>query len=499
MKNKLTLLLVLIGLNLYAQQPYSRITFKANPYEMQMLRYQGLALDHLHISPEGYTGEFSNEETAILLNLIEDAEIVVPDVEKWYKDKLATGTVSSRSQDAPALFRYGQMGGYLYLDEANALIDTMIMDYPDLVSVKDTIGYSVEGRPIYAIKISHNPNVKETEAEVLYTALHHAREPMTLMQMIYFMAYVLEEYGTNAEITQVVNNSELYFVPCVNPDGYEYNALMAPDGGGMWRKNRSENYDGSFGVDLNRNYEYAWGLDDAGSSPDPYWETYRGEEPFSEPETRAIRDFCIAHRFRAALNYHSFGNKLIYPWGYGYGELTPDSAIFHQFADTLTVENFYTKGTCFEVLSYTANGNSDDWFYGDTISKNKIFAFTPEVGDQADYFWPPQSQILPYCEQNLRQNINLARIGIGLGPLTGIADHTHQQFSVYPNPGNGFFQISGMPGTADVEVYDATGRLAARQKYYGTTLDLRQLEDGLYMLRILDKGSVTTLKLILSR
>lgn len=95
----------------------------------------------------------------------------------------------------------------------------------------------------------------------------------------------------------------------------------------MWRKNRRDNLDGTFGIDLNRNYGYNWGFDDDGSSPFTGDETYRGTVPFSEPETQIMRDFVNSRSFRIALNYHTFGNLLIYPWGYDYSIYTPDSAL----------------------------------------------------------------------------------------------------------------------------------------------------------------------------
>ena len=83
----------------------------------------------------------------------------------------------------------------------------------------------------------------------------------------------------------------------------------------MWRKNMRDNSDGSLGVDLNRNYGHQWGVDDDGSSGLGNAETYRGKAVFSEPETQAIRDLCKVKRFSLAMNYHSYGNLLIHPWG----------------------------------------------------------------------------------------------------------------------------------------------------------------------------------------
>src|SRR5690606_9629981 len=109
----------------------------------------------------------------------------------------------------------------------------------------------------------------EAEEEVLYSALHHAREPASLSQLIYFMWYMLENYGTDEEVTYLIDNTEMYFIPMLNPDGYRYNELTDPNGGGMHRKNRNlvSGGSGNAGVDLNRNYSYHW--NETGTSGNP--------------------------------------------------------------------------------------------------------------------------------------------------------------------------------------------------------------------------------------
>ena len=144
------------------------------------------------------------------------------------------------------------------------------------------------------------------------------------------MYYLLENYGTNPEVTYLVDNRELYFVPVFNPDGYAYNEQISPNGGGMWRKNRRDNGSGIFGVDMARNFGYMWGYDNLGSSPTPSAIDYRGTGPFSEPETQAIREFCIEHNFLTSCTYHTYWNIIFPPWGYNL-EQTPDSTIFNRF------------------------------------------------------------------------------------------------------------------------------------------------------------------------
>jgi hypothetical protein len=250
-------------------------------------------------------------------------------------------------------------------------------------------------------------------------------------QLIFYMWYLLENYQTNSEIKALVNNSELYFVPCVNPDGYIFNQTEFPQGGGMWRKNRRDNNDGTFGIDLNRNYGYNWGYDDFGSSPDSQTDTYRGIAGFSEPETRAIKAFCERHSFKIALNYHTYSNLLIHPWGYENLQCE-DSLLFWNLTREMSKENNYRIGTGMQVFNYNSNGSSDDFMYSTTPQKPKILAMTPEVGD---WFWPTQDEIQGLCFENLHQNLTVLR---ALHPMVEIRDTT----GLFHYPG-----LSSSPGT----------------------------------------------------
>jgi hypothetical protein len=214
------------------------------------------------------------------------------------------------------------------------------------------------------------------------------------------MWYLLENYGTDPEATYLLNNREMYFVPCFNPDGYEYNRINDPNGGGDWRKNRRNN-GGSYGVDLNRNFGYMWGYDDLGSSPIPSSETYRGPSAFSEPEAQAIRDFAILNNYGTHFNMHTYGGYILYPWGYMDAE-TPDSLAYREFAALLTSFSGYAFGSGGQLLGYNSNGSIRDWMYGEQTLKNKTFGYTIEIGNS---FWPSQSQIFPIAQQNLRTMI----------------------------------------------------------------------------------------------
>ncbi|UCG59317.1 MAG: hypothetical protein JSU70_07360, partial [Phycisphaerales bacterium] len=138
-----------------------------------------------------------------------------------------------------------------------------------------SIGSSVEGREIWAVKISDNPDLDEDEAELLFTGCHHAREWISVEVPYRLALHLVANYGSDPEITRLVDNSEIWIVPIVNADGFEYSRTTDR----LWRKNRRDNGDGTFGVDLSRNYGYMWGL--PGSGGDTSSPNYRGTHPFS--------------------------------------------------------------------------------------------------------------------------------------------------------------------------------------------------------------------------
>jgi carboxypeptidase T len=331
--------------------------------------------------------------------------MLIKDWQKYYSEQQAADvrSLTQRSADVPKYFRYGSMGGFLILNEVYQQLDSMTLLFPSLAAKKDSIGVTNEGRTIYAIKISDNPNSSESsEPEVLYTALHHAREPQGMMTVIYYMWWLLENYGKDSEATYLVNNRQLWFIPVVNPDGYEYNRSLSASGGGSWRKNRKVNGDGTFGVDLNRNYGLfeMWNANNGGSSTSTGSDTYRGVKPFSEPETFAISSFLKNHSIKTCFNYHTYGNYLIYPWGYSSKE-SDDSLLFRQWSYEMSFSNRYSIGTDMQTVGYSTRGNSDDYFYSDS-AKSRSYAMTPEVGTTG--FWPVQSLIYPLAQENIHQN-----------------------------------------------------------------------------------------------
>jgi carboxypeptidase T len=428
-KHLLSSTFLLLSIILNAQQErYSRAEiFFDDQHSIQMLGALGLEIEHGQLKRNySITSDFSTSELALVQQNGFQIDIHIEDVAQFYinqnNNSRGTGNTDNCGLEkvpVPQNFSLGSMGGYFTLNEMLAQLDSMHARYPHLINAKTPISNTLltqGNRSLYWVRISDNPDVDETnEPEILMTALHHAREPMSLSQLIFYMWYLLENYESNPEVRQVVNSTELYLIPCLNPDGYAYNQQIRPNGGGLWRKNRRSNGGGQFGVDLNRNYGKFWGYNNTGSSPSPNSETYRGPSAFSEPETRLVKQFCEAHKFQVALNNHSYSNVLIYPYGHLQRSEAPDSIALRGFAETLCQENHFYYGTVFETINYTSNGGSDPWMYGDTTGKPKIFAFTPEMGEPNLGFWPPADYITSFCANQVFMNLKAQKLTLPYG------------------------------------------------------------------------------------
>jgi murein tripeptide amidase MpaA len=290
-------------------------------------------------------------------------------------------------------------GEYHSYSELEAGLEALELAHPEIAQLS-TIGLSLENRKIFALKISDNAAQEEEEAEVVFTGCHHAREWISVEVPFLLAEYLLENYPADPQVRRAVDQGEIWIVPLVNPDGLEYSIRSYR----YWRKNRRLNADGSFGVDLNRNYGYAWGHDDSGSSPEPASEVYRGTAPFSEPETRAVRDLFEQRHLRALVSYHSFSQVILYPWGYAdipSGREVRDGSIASAMSLLMRAVNgrVYQYGASSASL-YLTNGDTTDWAFGVA----GIPAYTielPPVDELGGGFFNAESDIQPVFRENL--------------------------------------------------------------------------------------------------
>ncbi|XP_066587843.1 carboxypeptidase B-like isoform X2 [Prorops nasuta] len=284
-----------------------------------------------------------------------------------------------------------EWSSYHRLEDIHGYLDYLAETFPELCSVM-SIGNSVEGRPLKVLRIS---NGKANVPALWIDGGIHAREWISPAVVTYVINHLVE----NSEDLE----ADYYILPVVNPDGYEYTFR----GDRLWRKNRSSPEKGGvcIGVDLNRNFGYRWG--GLGTSKQPCREIFAGTAPFSEPETRAIRNFfeASAANFKAYLTFHSYGQYILYPWGYD-RRVPPDYAdlerVGRQAAQAMKIAggaaSVYTVGNSATTL-YAASGGADDW--AKAILKIK-YTYTIELRDTGKHgFVLPAQYIVPTAKEAL--------------------------------------------------------------------------------------------------
>ncbi|HDS08719.1 MAG TPA: hypothetical protein ENN73_00700 [Firmicutes bacterium] len=282
----------------------------------------------------------------------------------------------------------------------------------------DTYNSNYGSRDILALKISDNPGVNEDEPNILFMGAHHAREPLSAEVCLTIIDYLLTEYASNSDVRNWIDSNQIWVIPMVNPDGHN---VVYTDHNIWWRKNTRDN-NGNYswaesgdGVDPNRNYGWYWG--GTGSSPNPTNETYRGTAAFSEPETLAIKEFAEFYQPVFSVSYHTYGELVLYPFGYSSNAFIPDQDILSGIAVEIAsrIQNqegtgYYTPMKSAEL--YPATGDSDDWLYGEL----GCFSFTVEMAKQ---FIPAGSETVDgICNENLNGALYLFQRITGSG-VTG--------------------------------------------------------------------------------
>jgi hypothetical protein len=252
---------------------------------------------------------------------------------------------------------------------------------PDVVK-REVIGHSVLGQPIVAYKVTKGASHERdgTRPVVLYDSTQHAREWIAAETQRRLFTYVVrhkkDRGGQN--IRGLLRKRELWFVPIDNPDGYDF-TFTAP-GTRLWRKNlHDNNNDGAItnvdGVDTNRNWPEKWNYDLEGASDDPSSDTFHGSAPSSEPEVKAIRGLIARIKPKFLIDYHSFAQLILYPYGWQVETPSTDTPLMAALAGD--DDNPAVRGFDPDVSAelYTTNGD----ITGDAYANFKVLAYTVEL------------------------------------------------------------------------------------------------------------------------
>jgi len=333
------------------------------------------------------------------------------------------GTTSSlllESEEFPFANHYPSIG------ELYDWFDTLEDEYPDLL-LKINIGESWEGRDLYILKISNEVTIDQDEPEVLILGGLHAREWSGIQASCYLAWRLLTEYETDESIHWLLNNREVYIAPIVNPDGYVYDGDGEWDSdarGAGWRKNRNDSIpDDAVGVDLNRNWDIEW---ESGNS-NPSADDYHGEAPFSEFETKALRDWILSKNIQSFQDIHSFAGTLLIPYCYT-SDPSPHDDWYRATADRMTSvtsrmgdeNSTYSYGQPHEEIGYSAPGGSIDWVYDEVGAQS--YCFELDTGgsqlDPGKGFHPPEEDIMTInkdVDDSLIYQIRVADVDLGDG------------------------------------------------------------------------------------
>ncbi len=295
----------------------------------------------------------------------------------------------------------GFYSDYHNLANISSYCDSLVASRPTMAS-RLTVGTSVEGRQIFALRISAPGAAPGSRPAVVIYGCQHAREWITPAACVYVADQLIHTYDTDLApkgVHRLLDNLEFYIIPVVNVDGYFF--TWDDPQNRLWRKNRRSNGDGTMGVDLNRNWGEHWG--GPGSSGNTSSDIYRGPTPFSEPETQALRDFITA-RPNTVLSFdvHNYSQLVLEPWAYT-SALPPDTRAFTQLTAAIlngfSAPNgeFYIGGETYRTI-YPAAGGSHDWVFG----ARSVLAYGVELRDRGtNAFLLPASQIVPASAEAL--------------------------------------------------------------------------------------------------
>ena len=289
--------------------------------------------------------------------------------------------------------------GYRTYDDMNNELHMLALNNPGLITLT-TIGesrgkeYATAGNSnyndyqhdIWCVKLSHNVMSNEDEPNIIFDGEHHAREPISMEMTMLILNYLVDNYGTDPDVTFWVDNAQIWFVPLVNPDGHK---IVIDQDDTSWRKNIRDNdlngqitwggYTYPDGVDPNRNYGPLEWFGGQGTSG-PTGETYCGPEPFSEPETSALRNLLAQYRFDLGMSYHSYSELIMWPLGFNMSCTPPDvnalANIGQEMAVTVPSQygGHYTPQQTNAL--YPCSGTTTDYGYG----VERIFYFITELG-----------------------------------------------------------------------------------------------------------------------
>ena len=375
---------------------------------------------------------------------------------------------------------------YRSYDESTEIFNYLQKQYPQNLKI-ESIGKTWEKRDIELITISNDIKNAHKKPALFYTGTIHAREWVGHELAIEFVNYILENIDIDPTIQSYLQKATIYIVPCANPDGFEYSRNHFS----FWRKNRRVNADGSYGVDLNRNFPIGYVKSTLTTS-----NVYGGPEPFSEPETRALRDFVQAHEnITIALDYHSQGN-VFFPAHDFRHEDTIDTTDMNILCANMAEEIKKISGREYGIHQgkppkKLISGSGREFYHSRGIISTVVEVGTRNISDYLDDMNENLREHIPallialketpnYCKRNSVKRVDSFEV-IDIG-----SNHIDLKWS-YPNKKNIFFEI--YRSQKDKSFCNESNLIAKTQALEFSDINLQSNKDYFYNIRVVNKQS----------
>ncbi|KRX96610.1 Carboxypeptidase A1, partial [Trichinella pseudospiralis] len=357
-----------------------------------------------------------NQKTMNYFVSVDDVQTLIERLEVMKPKKASRFWKHDHRSNSGPYFNFHQFHN---ISEINGYLYSVQQRYPDITKLH-VIGYTHENRPILTIQIGYPLNYNKNKA-IWVDAGMHAREWASQTSAVYLIFKLVTEFSHRLSMRKYIYNLTWYITPVANPDGYEYTRSSTAPEVRLWRKNRSPVQ--CYGttkfccqgariifliinnaVDLNRNFDFYWG--GAGSSNFPCEDTYGGKESFSEPESRAIRDFVWQRReeIRAFITIHTYSQLWIHPYSHKRKSYPSDLADLRETAIKATEALKRLYGTVFKVgsgadLLYPSAGGSDDWAkHAAKIKYVYLLELRPDEDRRYGFIVDPD-QVLPIARE----------------------------------------------------------------------------------------------------
>lgn len=329
-------------------------------------------------------------------------------IDQLHKQNFTIISCESLESQCQQLLPQLRAGAYHFLGYVAMVkkVQKLAAKNPDIISYFSA-GKSIQGRELYVIRINTTEKGTDQSSKpgILLIGNHHAREHITAEFCLQCAKYIAK-HAHDPAIAALIANRDIYIIPMINPDGVDYDLSGFPY---RFHRKNMHKFQHAVGVDLNRNYNLDWG--GSGSSKQQNNESYCGQQPFSEPETMAIKQLIESRpNIRILISYHSFGKLILYPWGYTRRPVE-NSTDLQQYK-TLT-KGMLALLPDYRVMQgsamYIVSGEATDWSYASSGILSVTIEMMPRGVHSANGFYPTDRKEI---EEDIQHNIAAALYAI---------------------------------------------------------------------------------------